>query len=186
MVSLVLCACRFDDVAGLWLPNGRCTHARHPFSSHHPTAQKLEQEEAERQAIFYRRSQFLTTSRMIRLFSAGMRSGAPNRDTKVRVRIHVSYASLPVCMFASVGRIVAFCLCVCWSVGLSLRAMRVGKTVCATAAAWTEHGTTGVSHTPLTIRRSPTPCIRWCTWTAPGTCSTRATPRRSRRSRRSW
>ncbi len=45
--------------------------------------QQEEQEEEERQAIFYRRSQFLTTSRMIRLFSAGMRSGPPNRDTKV-------------------------------------------------------------------------------------------------------
>lgn len=47
--------------------------------------QQQEAEEAERQAIFYRRSQFLTTSRMIRLFSAGMRSGPPhsNSDTKV-------------------------------------------------------------------------------------------------------
>lgn len=45
---------------------------------------KKEQEEEERQAIFYRRSQFLTTSRMIRLFSAGMRvSGPPTRGTKV-------------------------------------------------------------------------------------------------------
>lgn len=48
--------------------------------------QQQEQEAEERQAIFYRRSQFLTTSRMIRLFSAGMRSGVPNPDTKVRTR----------------------------------------------------------------------------------------------------
>lgn len=46
--------------------------------------QQQEQEAEERQAIFYRRSQFLTTSRMIRLFSAGMRSGVPNPETKVQ------------------------------------------------------------------------------------------------------
>ena len=48
-------------------------------------AEALEQQlqQAQEGAAFYRRSRFLTTSRMIRLFSAGMRAGPPHRDSKV-------------------------------------------------------------------------------------------------------
>jgi ethanolamine-phosphate cytidylyltransferase len=44
----------------------------------------LAQERSEESSMtFYRRSRFLTTSRMIRLFSAGMRTGPPHKDSKV-------------------------------------------------------------------------------------------------------
>ncbi len=47
-------------------------------------AEALEQQLQHQEGMaFYRRSRFLTTSRMIRLFSAGMRAGPPHKDSKV-------------------------------------------------------------------------------------------------------
>jgi len=46
-------------------------------------AREQQLQQAQEGAAFYRRSRFLTTSRMIRLFSAGMRAGPPHRDSKV-------------------------------------------------------------------------------------------------------